>query len=98
MPLPVEYAFELCIRTFQANKVSPSEAAAHVNTLIVKPTVAITLEELTALNEIKALLTRNVLLPLQNPQLFTKAYQPPTGILFFGPPGCGKTMLASGWL
>jgi 26S proteasome regulatory subunit T5 len=36
-----------------------------------------------------------VVLPLTNPELFTKiGIQPPKGVLLYGPPGTGKTMLA----
>ena len=41
-------------------------------------------------------LDQYILSPLLNPPLFGKiGAKPPSGILFHGPPGCGKTQLAN---
>lgn len=47
------------------------------------------------MRSVKAMLERDVLLPLFDPALFAKyKLSPPNGILFYGPPGCGKTHIA----
>jgi transitional endoplasmic reticulum ATPase len=47
------------------------------------------------LGKVKKRLKENVIWPLQNPSGFAKAgIKPPVGCLLYGPPGCGKTLLA----
>jgi transitional endoplasmic reticulum ATPase len=52
-------------------------------------------EDAGGLEEVKQHLKEAVEWPLKNPEMFTKlGIKPPKGILLFGPPGCGKTLLA----
>ncbi|KAK7391309.1 hypothetical protein VNO78_19723 [Psophocarpus tetragonolobus] len=57
--------------------------------------IGVTFEDIGALDDIKELLQDEVMLPLRRPDLFKGGLlKPYKGILLFGPPGTGKTMLA----
>ncbi|GLT35861.1 hypothetical protein SLA2020_102770 [Shorea laevis] len=57
--------------------------------------IGVTFSDIGALDEIKESLQEVVMLPLRRPDLFKGGLlKPCRGILLFGPPGTGKTMLA----
>jgi transitional endoplasmic reticulum ATPase len=52
-------------------------------------------DQIGGLEEVKEELKEAVEWPLKNPELFKRmGIRPPKGILLYGPPGCGKTLLA----
>jgi transitional endoplasmic reticulum ATPase len=52
-------------------------------------------QDVGGLNEIKKSLTDNLITAMKEPNKFTKmGIKPPKGALIYGPPGCGKTLLA----
>ena len=52
-------------------------------------------EDIGGLEGVKKNLQEMILYPIEHPDKFTKfGMQPSKGVLFYGPPGCGKTLLA----
>jgi len=52
-------------------------------------------EDIGGLEDVKRELREAVEWPLKNPEVFKRfGIRPPKGILLYGPPGCGKTLLA----
>jgi len=54
----------------------------------------VTFDDIAELIEAKTVLKEAVLLPLLMPDFFKGIRRPWKGVLMFGPPGTGKTMLA----
>ena len=50
--------------------------------------------DIAGLDNVKQAVREAIVLPIAKPELFTGARRPWSGILLFGPPGCGKTLLA----
>ncbi|MHA1293724.1 MAG: AAA family ATPase [Promethearchaeota archaeon] len=51
-------------------------------------------QDIAGLENCKQALREAIVLPMIKPELFTGARKPWSGILLYGPPGCGKTLLA----
>jgi SpoVK/Ycf46/Vps4 family AAA+-type ATPase len=61
--------------------------------LIIKEKPDVDWDEVIGLEESKRALRESIIFPVQRPDLFPLGW--PRGILMYGPPGCGKTMLAA---
>ncbi len=61
------------------------------------PRDAVTFEwkGVAGMRELKAMLERDVILPLQEPEIYERyRVSLPNGVVLYGPPGCGKTFIA----
>ncbi|XP_048422554.1 LOW QUALITY PROTEIN: ribosome biogenesis ATPase RIX7-like [Pyrus x bretschneideri] len=91
-------------KTDADNSIPVSRASAEVDDefekrirpeVIPANEIGITFADIGAMDEIKESLQELVMLPLRRPDLFSGGLlKPCRGILLFGPPGSGKTMLA----
>jgi len=74
----------------EAIKELPPELAGIV--LVERPEVS--WDDIGGLGEAKRLLKEAIVWPMLKPELFKGPREPWRGVLLFGPPGCGKTLLA----
>ena len=93
-PIPSDIIQELKISDADfMQAINMIEPSAMREVMIEIPNI--TWDDIGGLEEIKQELKEAVEWPLKYPKLFEKAgIRPLNGILLFGPPGCGKTLLA----
>jgi transitional endoplasmic reticulum ATPase len=73
--------------------MSQSNPSALRETVVEVPTV--TWDDIGGLDNVKRELQELVQYPVEHPDKFLKfGMTPSRGVLFYGPPGCGKTLLA----
>ena len=70
------------------------ELAMSIQNEIINANPSVRFADIVGLGEAKRLLKEAVLMPMKYPHFFTGILEPWKGILLFGPPGTGKTMLA----
>jgi SpoVK/Ycf46/Vps4 family AAA+-type ATPase len=70
-------------------------AAEEVERVLAPPQPPITFADVGGLEDIKQQIRKRIILPFQKPSLFERFKKKAGGgILLYGPPGCGKTLLA----
>ena len=93
-PIPPEILEKMkVIREDFKEALKEVEPSAMREVLVEVPRV--TWEDVGGLTEVKKVLRETIELPLKDPEVFKRiGITPPRGILLYGPPGCGKTLLA----
>ncbi|RYH28589.1 AAA family ATPase [archaeon] len=90
IPLPLSYSVEMSdFQLAMKNIVPAGKREGFVMTADV------TWGDIGALAEVREELTQQLLEPIAHPERFRAlGLELPAGVLFYGPPGCGKTLLA----
>jgi len=65
-----------------------------ISSTIVTESPKVNWDDIAGLENVKQAVREAIVLPIAKPELFKGARRPWSGILLFGPPGCGKTLLA----
>ncbi|XP_004298846.1 PREDICTED: putative cell division cycle ATPase [Fragaria vesca subsp. vesca] len=95
-PAPVKTDSDNPVPAFKAPEVPDNEFEKRIRPEVIPANeIGVTFSDIGAMEEIKESLQELVMLPLRRPDLFNGGLlKPCRGILLFGPPGSGKTMLA----
>ncbi|MCS7112949.1 MAG: AAA family ATPase [Nitrososphaerota archaeon] len=102
--LPYIHVYKERIKAYQRrveelrSKLQPQilgggDYSRQTSTAILASKPSIRWDDIVDLEEAKKAIIEAIVYPLKRPDLFPLGW--PRGILFFGPPGCGKTMLAA---
>jgi SpoVK/Ycf46/Vps4 family AAA+-type ATPase len=97
-PAPIENKAEPANGNGHGRK--PAAKSANVETLkadfddlVMKEKPHVSWEEVIGLEDAKRAIRESIVYPMKRPDLFPLGW--PRGILLYGPPGCGKTLLAA---
>lgn len=75
--------------------VSVTEVETQERLQVIKRTPGLGFSKIAGMDAIKAMIKEDVIEPLLHPEQNEEyGIEPPNGVLFYGPPGCGKTFFA----
>ena len=74
-------------------KKTPENEVEEFDQLVLREKPNVKWSDIVGLEEAKQAIEESMIYPVRRPDLFPLGW--PRGILFFGPPGCGKTLLAA---
>lgn len=78
-----------------ASVANDDDEAASIARLVQPPDQRVTFADVGGLDEIKTQVRRKIITPFEKPSLFARfRKRAGGGVLMYGPPGCGKTLLA----
>ena len=87
--------FAEAARGLRGAERSDREESAAARALFAEGASALRFDDVGGLDEVKKQITRRIVTPFRKPSLFAKYRRKAGGgVLLFGPPGCGKTLLA----
>lgn len=75
-------------------KEEEEEMISSIMETVITEKPSVTWDDIGGLEEPKARIREAIILPMKRPEVFKGPLKPWKGILLFGPPGCGKTLLA----
>jgi len=87
------------LRTMEVTKEHFDQALRHAKPASLREEMVeipnVKWEDVGGLEDVKRKLIEMIQLPLESPELFEEfGLSAPKGVLFYGPPGCGKTLIA----
>jgi SpoVK/Ycf46/Vps4 family AAA+-type ATPase len=90
---PVQPQSEKSVETMEPSTETGTDEKASYDELVLKEKPNVNWSQVVGLDPAKKAIKEAIVYPVERPDLFPLGW--PRGILLFGPPGCGKTLLAA---
>jgi SpoVK/Ycf46/Vps4 family AAA+-type ATPase len=90
---PVQPQSDKSVETMEPQAETEKDGKASYDELVLKEKPNVNWSQVVGLDPAKKAIKEAIVYPVERPDLFPLGW--PRGILLFGPPGCGKTLLAA---